>query len=126
MNDVNTTDSSKEKIEYSIKKLEKIKTKYPTLEEYKTKMKKNALFYNIRNINYLRNQIDIYKPHDLSLYELMPQLWKISKDINEETTRQSLIPPRTPEQIESDPFGEEVDNNENPSPEFQRIWIYQG
>jgi len=79
LNDEDITDSQKSKVKYNIYNLEKVKRKYPTLEDYKKLAKKRSYIVNIRNIEYLKNQIDKYQPHDMSLFELIKIIKKISK-----------------------------------------------
>ena len=76
------TDVEMKKINKRLKELKKIKDKYPTLDDYKKRVYKTALLLNIKNKNYLKNQIMDYEPRVLSAHEVLEKLRKIYKEAN--------------------------------------------
>jgi len=81
-NNEDITDVEKRKINNRLKELSKVKKKYPTLEDYKTQLKKKTPLMNMKNRNYLKSKIDSYVPRDMSVYEILDSLTKIYKDIS--------------------------------------------
>ena len=63
----------------AIKEINKVKSKYPTLKDYKEVVKKNVVILNIRNKKFLETQIDKFEPRTLDLDEWRNTLQKISK-----------------------------------------------
>lgn len=81
-NNEDITDVEKRKINNRLRELSKIKKKYPTLEDYKTQLRKKAPLMNMKNRNYIKSKIDSYVPRDMSVYEILDSLTKIYKDIS--------------------------------------------
>ena len=63
-NNIDITDVDKKKINKRIKELKKVKEKYPTLDDYKKVATKKATILNLKNRNYLKNQILNYQPFE--------------------------------------------------------------
>ena len=76
------TDVDIKKINNRLSQLRKIKVKYPTLDDYKKKVYRVSVLLNIKNKNYLNNQIMDYQPRVLSVNELLDKLRKIYRDVN--------------------------------------------
>ena len=73
------TDVERRKIEKKLKELNKLKRKYPTLDDYKKLLKKQAPYYNFRNRGYIRRDIDNYVPKVLNAVEIIKEIQKVYK-----------------------------------------------
>jgi hypothetical protein len=82
INDINITDREKYDIKKKLKNLKGIKEKYNTLEDYKKQLCKMAPIMDIRNKEYLRNQVIAYKPKEMLGYEVLRELEQVSKKID--------------------------------------------
>lgn len=85
INSGNLTDTETRKAKRILKQIERIKKRYPTLEDYKNNLKKTTPIYNIRNSNFLKRKIDEYNP---TTHMSRSELEKILKKINKNEAEQ--------------------------------------
>jgi len=76
------TDVEKRKVNIRLKELQKVKRKYPTLDDYKKKLKSMTPFMNMKNRKYLKSKIESYTPREMSVYEVLDMLNKFYKGIS--------------------------------------------
>lgn len=76
------TDVEKRKVNIRLKELQKVKRKYPTLDDYKKKLKSMTPFMNMKNRKYLKSKIESYTPREMSIYEVLDMLNKFYKGIS--------------------------------------------
>jgi len=79
------TDTELRKAKRTLKQIDRVLEKYPTLEEYKNKLKKVIPMWNIKNQDFLKRKIDEYEPtENIDIKKVEKILKKINK---QESTR---------------------------------------
>lgn len=77
------TDTERSKILDKINELKKMKKKQPTLDLYKKELLKTVKWANIRNRDYLKEQVTKYQPLKMKSGEVIEEIKKIYKLVNE-------------------------------------------
>lgn len=76
------TDSELKKANQTLGEIERVLDKYPTMDDFKTRLMKTVPILNYRNKDFIANKIYEYEPNDLSNGALEKILKKITKDSN--------------------------------------------
>tara|TARA_R110000772_G_scaffold20466_2_gene56678 strand:+ start:8467 stop:9066 length:600 start_codon:yes stop_codon:yes gene_type:complete len=76
------TDVELSKIDKNIKRLVKVKEKYPTYEDYKNNIKKRMYLINFRNKEFLKRRIEEFEPTEWTIEELSDRIKKFYKNVD--------------------------------------------